>query len=581
MPASLAIVAARNLSYFPSLASRQSQEMVLSKEVSTQRDQKRPGAAAAHESERERVRIATGAEPLADRPNDIFFAAVQTTRMPMIVTDPRQADNPIVFANRAFTAMTGYGLEEVIGRNCRFLQGPDTDPETVAELRRAIEAKQEIAVEILNYRKDGYTFWNALFVSPVFDEAGDLVYFFASQLDVSRRREAEEELRQAQKMEALGRLTGGVAHDFNNLLQVMVGYLDLIGNGLQKPELNREKLMRGIASARGAADRASQLTQQLLSFARKQRLEGRVLNLNTLIGSMHDIAERTLGRDVTIVSATSGDLWNCRVDPTQAEVALLNIMINARDAMVGRPDKRVTIETRNVTIEREDQNRVGNLRLGRYASIALTDTGSGMPAEIIERVMDPFFTAKGDGEGTGLGLSMVYGFARQSGGGAQIQSVEGEGTTVRIFFPAVDEPAPTPATRGARALDRPGDETILVVEARADVAEVARMILEDLGYTVLHASNGRAALDLLAETRVDLLFTDLIMPGGLNGVALAREARRRWPRIRVLLTTGYAEASLERTDAGGREFDVLNKPYGPADLARKVRVILDGPTGVS
>ena len=539
-------------------------------------------ATALRSGSRRRVAIDTGTEPLSDRHGDIFFAVVETTRMPMIVTDPRQPDDPIVFANQAFQVLTGYTHDEIIGRNCRFLQGPDTDPETVAEIRIAIEARQEIAVEILNYRKDGYAFWNALFVSPVFNAAGELVYFFASQLDISRRREAEEELRQAQKMEALGRLTGGIAHDFNNLLQVMVGYLELIQSGLQKEEINRDKLKRGIANARGAADRAATLTQQLLSFARKQRLEGRILNLNSLADSVRDLAGRTLGGDVAVVGTFSDSLWNCRVDPTQIEVALLNILTNARGAMAGRPDKRVMIATSNVEVDRDDPNRIGNLGPGRYASIAVSDNGSGMPAEIIERVMDPFFTAKEEGKGTGLGLSMVYGFAKQSGGTAQIDSVEGRGTTVRIFFPAVNEPALEPSTRGALALDRPGDETILVVEDRSDVAAMARMILEDFGYTVLHAADAHAALDVLATApHVDLLFTDLIMPGDLNGVELAREARRRWPRIRILLTTAYTEASLERNDAGGREFDVLNKPYGRAELTRKVRVILDGPTGVS
>ena len=533
-------------------------------------------------SARPGVRVDTGTDPLTDRHGDIFFAAVETTRMPMIVTDPRQPDNPIVFANQAFQAMTGYGQDELIGRNCRFLQGSETDPETIAEVRQAIAARQEIAVEILNYRKDGYTFWNALFVSPVFNAAGELVYYFASQLDVSRRREAEEELRHAQKMEALGRLTGGIAHDFNNLLQVMVGYLELIQSGLQKQEINRDKLKRGIDNARGAAERAANLTQQLLSFARKQRLEGRVLNLNTLAGSVRGMAERMLGGDVIIVADISADLWNCRVDPTQVEVALLNIMINARDAMAGRPDKRVTIATRNVEVSRDDPGRASNLGIGRYATIAVTDTGSGVPDEIIERVMDPFFTTKEEGKGTGLGLSMVYGFAKQSGGAAQIDSVEGTGTTIRMFFPAVDEPANESRQDGRRAFDRPGEETILVVEDRTDVAEMARMILEDFGYTVLYAPDGRAALEVLAgDQAVDLLFTDMIMPGDLDGVALAREAKRRVPRIKVLLTTGYSEASLERTDAGGREFDVLNKPYGRSDLARKVRVILDGPTGIS
>ncbi len=531
---------------------------------------------------RPRVTIDTGTEPLTGRHGDIFFAAVQTTRMPMIVTDPRRDDNPIVFANQAFQAMTGYAADELIGRNCRFLQGPETDAETVAEVRRAIAERQQVAVEILNYRKDGYTFWNALFISPIFNRAGELVYYFASQLDVSRRRAAEEELRQAQKMEALGRLTGGIAHDFNNLLQVMVGYLEMIGSGLQKPEINREKLQRGIANAQNAAERAANLTQQLLSFARKQRLEGQIINLNGLTGRVRDIAERTLGDDVTISSDLADNLWNCRVDPTQVETALINIIINARDAMAGRPDKRLTITTSNLEIGQDGSGRARNLAAGRYASIAITDTGSGMAPEIIERVMDPFFTTKEEGKGTGLGLSMVYGFAKQSGGAAQIDSVEGQGTTVRIFFPAVSEAVDETHLRGPRAFDRPGTETILVVEDRADVAEMARMILKDLGYTVLHAADGREALAILdAGHPIDLLFSDMIMPGDLNGVELGREVRRRAPQTKVLLTTGYAEASLERTEAGGEEFDVLSKPYGRSDLARKVRVILDGPTGVS
>ena len=530
-----------------------------------------------------RTRIETGAEPLTDRHGDIFFAAVETTRMPMIVTDPRLHDNPIVFANAAFLTMTGYARDEIVGRNCRFLQGAETDPETVAEVREAVAAKRDVTVELLNYRKDGYAFWNALFVSPIFNEADELVYFFASQLDITRRREAEEELRQAQKMEALGRLTGGIAHDFNNLLQVMVGYLDLLGSGLRKETIDRDKLQRGIDNARGAADRASALTQQLLAFARRQRLEGRVIDLNALAGGIRDLAGRTLGDNVTVTSALAEGLWNCRVDPTQVEVALLNILVNARDAMAGRPGKRVAIETRNVVIEADDARRIGGkIGAGRYASIAVVDSGTGMPAALIDRVMDPFFTTKEEGKGTGLGLSMVYGFAKQSGGAAQIESVEGEGTTVRLYFPAVDEPAPQSRRRGGYAFDRPGNETILVVEDRDDVAEMARLILADLGYTVMRAAHAQAALVMLdADDSIDLLFTDLVMPGHLDGVALAREAKHRRPHLKVLLTTGYVEASVERNDAGGREFDILDKPYGRSDLARKVRLVLDGPTGVS
>ena len=528
------------------------------------------------------VGLKHGVSDFSARRNDIFFAAVETTRMPMIVTDPGLPDNPVVFANKAFLTMTGYTPDEIYGHNCRFLQGPETDQKTVAEIRRAIDERRDYATEILNYRKDGYTFWNALFLSPVFDDRGELIYYFASQLDVSRRREAEDALRQAQKMEALGRLTGGIAHDFNNLLQVVGGYLELIGSGLQKPEINVEKLLRGTQNARSAVDRAAHLTQQLLSFSRKQRLEGRVLNLNDLVRGIRQITDRTIGDDVIIETSVQADLWNARIDPMQVEVALLNIIINARDAMQGRAEKRLRIATSNVTVETDTIGLYRNLGPGRYASISISDTGAGMPAEIVERVMDPFFTTKEEGKGTGLGLSMVYGFAKQSGGAAQIVSEEGVGTKVDIYFPAVDERAASTDKPRGRALDRPGTETILVVEDRADVAEMAKLILEDLGYTVLLAAHGPAALALFdRRPAIDLVFSDLIMPGGMNGVDVAREAMRRIPHVKILLTTGFAEASIERTDVGGVEFDVLNKPYGRADLARKIRVTLDGPTGVS
>ncbi|QGY05734.1 PAS domain-containing protein [Methylobacterium mesophilicum SR1.6/6] len=514
---------------------------------------------------------------VTDRKSDIFFAAVETTRMPMIVTDPRQPDNPIIFANRAFLAMTGYTPEELIGRNCRFLQGPDTDRSTVTQVRSAIAEKREFATEILNYRKNGSTFWNALFVSPVYNADGELVYYFGSQLDVSRRRDAEEALGQAQKMEALGQLTGGIAHDFNNLLQVIVGYVDILAAGLEKPDADRARLGRATENIRQAAERATTLTQQLLAFARKQRLEGRAVNLNTLVEGMGEMVARSVGEAVKIELDLAADLWNCRVDPTQAEVAILNVLINARDAMPDGGTVRITTENSEIAASGE----VGPLRDGRYVSIAIRDSGTGIPPAVLARVMDPFFTTKEEGKGTGLGLSMVYGFAKQSGGAAQIESAVGEGTTVRLSFPATDGDVNAPAKVSLRAVDRQGTETILIVDDREDVAELARTILRDFGYTTLTAGNAREALEILDSSgRVDLLFTDLIMPGGMNGVLLAREALRRQPRLKVLLATGYAEASLERTDIGGSEFDLLNKPYRRTELVRRVRTLLDGPTGV-
>jgi PAS domain S-box-containing protein len=514
-----------------------------------------------------------------DRSSDIFFAAVETTRMPMIVTDPLQPDNPIIFANRAFLQMTGYSSSEIVGANCRFLQGPETDRSVVDEIRSAIAERREIATEILNYRKDGSTFWNALFISPVYSREGELVYFFASQLDVSRRRDAEDALSQAQKMEALGQLTGGIAHDFNNLLQVMTGYLDILDIQLDSDTVPKLRMSRGVDSIRSAVTKAATLTQQLLAFARKQRLEGRTLNLNALTENLADLVRRTLGGNIELRTNLAPDLWNCRVDPTQMEVALLNILLNARDAM--HDGGLLTLETRNAELSTAQLDTFIGLKEGRYVTISIIDTGIGMPPAILHRVMDPFFTTKEEGKGTGLGLSMVYGFAKQSGGAVQLLSDVGKGTTVRIYFPATDEEERLQPKRSPRAMDRNGDETILVVDDRVEVAELAQAMLESFGYTVIVATRPADALDVLdSGASVDMLFSDLIMPGAMNGVVLAREARKRRPVIKVLLTTGYADDSVEQGAANGSEFDIINKPYRRAELSRKIRIVLDGPTGV-
>ncbi|WP_407313667.1 histidine kinase famiy protein [Pseudomonas sp. nanlin1] len=518
---------------------------------------------------------------LSDAGRNIFFAAVATTRMPMSVTDPNQPDNPIIFVNGAFLALTGYSREELYGRNCRMLQGIDTDQHTVTEVRKAVAQRRDISVEMLNYRKDGSSFWNALFISPVYNEAGELIYFFASQLDVSRRRDAEDALRQAQKMEALGQLTGGIAHDFNNLLQVMGGYVELADRAVAKPVMDGDRVRRNLAMTKTAIDRASSLTQQLLAFSRKQKLEGRVINLNNLAEYVQATVERIMGDGVTFQTNLESGLWNSRVDPTQAELALLNIIINARDALVGRSNSTIGFETRNFDMLESNARFYEGMMPGRYVSLAITDNGCGMPEEIKSRVMEPFFTTKDEGKGTGLGLSMVYGFAKQSGGAVRIYSEEGVGTTLRLYFPADD--AGLSHFEERRHLEvATGDESILIVEDRADVAELARVVLEEHGYRTATASSGAEALAILAQGQAfDLLFSDVIMPGGMNGVVLAREARNLYPDMKILLTTGYAESFVNQTDEEGREFPVISKPCLPNVLAAKVRQVLDGPNGVS
>ena len=515
-----------------------------------------------------------------DPGNGIFFAAVKTTRMPMIVTDPNLPDNPIIFANPAFLSMTGYDADEVLGRNCRFLQGAETDPDTVAEIGLAIREQRQASVELINYKKNGSAFWNALFISPVLDGEQKLRYYFASQLDVTRRRDAEEALRQAQKMEAVGQLTGGIAHDFNNLLTVIQGFTDVLLNQLDRSDaLNPDRARRSLRAVMEAADRGAELTQQLLAFSRRQKLSGRVTNIDDLVRALLPMLKRTIGdAGITIDVEPCGDHCNARIDPVQAEAAIIGIVMNARDAM---PDGgTITISAQPVTLDGSDP-RYGDKLQGKFVALSITDTGTGMSEEVRARVTEPFFTTKDQGKGTGLGLSMVYGFMKQSDGALHIESQEGSGTTIRLLFPAAGSVAEPIRQRRPRSdSDLRGTETILVVEDQQDVGDLAEAILKDFGYAVLRAGNGAEAIAVLeSDAPIDLLFTDLIMPGGMNGVMVAREGRRLRSRLKVLLTTGYAEASIERVDARGTEFDLIGKPYKRVDLATRIRQVLDGHTG--
>ena len=501
----------------------------------------------------------------------LFFAAVQISRTAMIVTDPGKSDNPIVFANQAFLDLTEFTLDEVLGRNCRFLQGEQTDKVTLQRVEEALTNQHEICVEVLNYRKDGTTFWNELFIAPLFNEHGKLVYFFASQLDVSRRRDAENGLRYAQNMEALGQLTGGIAHDFNNLLQVMIGYIELIQHTAKRPNGDPQRIVTGAGHARDAAEKARLLTQHLLAFSRRQRLQGRVINLNALLEHtsvcVRDCAELELRLDL------AANLWNCRIDPTQAEIAVKHLLSNARDSLRGRDQPLITVQTFNLSVSAADDAHAG-LASGRYVSLIVADNGVGIAAENLDRVMEPFFTTKEEGKGSGLGLAMVYGFVKQSGGIARLESTPGVGTKVRLYFPADDnqlwvekQPLENELLKGA--------ERILIVEDRREVAELAREVLTDYGYQVTIAYDAAQALGSLQIASIDLLFSDLVMPGAMNGLALAREVCRLYPATRILLTSGYSRDSLERDDISGAEFELLEKPYRPIELARKVRAVLD------
>jgi PAS domain S-box-containing protein len=373
-------------------------------------------------------------QPAAGKPSagreDIFFKAIELTRMPMILTDPHLPDNPIVFANAAFCELCGYGPEELVGRNCRFLQGPDTDPATLAALREAIAARRDIAVEMLNYRKDGSTFWNALYVSPVFAAGGEVLYFFASQIDVSARRAAEDALRDAQKMEAVGQFTGGLAHHFNNMLTVVQGGIE----GALDRELDA-KARRKLQRAAAAATRIATLTHQMLAFGGKQPLQQQPMDLNGFVHSLSLVTQRALGPAIKLRVVLATMPWSCQIDPKQAQAAMLTILRNAADAMPA--GGQVTIETANYSARDDDVDRYEGVPPGDYVTLAVTDTGTGMPAEVLRRANEPFFTTKPVGAGSGMGLAMVYGFMRQSQGYLCLASKAGHGTTVRLFFPAL------------------------------------------------------------------------------------------------------------------------------------------------
>jgi PAS domain S-box-containing protein len=498
---------------------------------------------------------------LEDR-GDIFFAAVEMTRMPMVLSDPNLPDHPLVFVNNAFLDLTGYEEAEVLGRNCRFLQGAQTDREVVRQLREAVEARQAIAVEILNYRRDGSPFWNAVFMGPVYGPKGELIYFFASQLDVSRRRESEQALRQAQKMESIGQLTAGVAHDFNNLLQVLTTSLARLTERGSDEAARR----RYLAAAANAADRGVKLTRQLLAFARRSRLEPRTVDLSALVASISELLETTAGARARLRLDLAEALPAITVDPVHLEMALINIVLNARDAMPEGGDLRVETRLRPA----------GGGAGGREVLLSVGDSGLGMAPGVKARATEPFFTTKRPGEGTGLGLAMVHGFVQQSGGRLEIESELGRGALITLSFPAAEAvrapPRPTrrpPAPAPAADVTRP---LVLVVDDNAEIAALAEETLLDAGYEVETFSSGEAALAGFArqDRRVALVFSDVVMPGGMNGLDLADELRRRDPALPVLLTTGYNdEMALEGPRP--RAMDVIGKPYSPAELLDRVR----------
>ncbi len=845
-----------------------------------------PGTITPEDISRDAARIA--AEIInAAHGTDPFAEAVRATRMPMVISDPRLPDNPIVFTNDAFCRLTGYERHEIVGRNCRFLQGKETDPAVTAKIREAVRRAEPIQIDIRNHRKSGEAFWNRLLMAPVFGADGKLAYFFASQVDVTiererlagleshnaalmaevagrlraqeesearlrfatqagrlgiweldlrhwelnvsgvfkeifgrdpaqpfghadleaaihpddrervlaakrhaagtgteycaeyrilrpdgtigwvqvrarvvnavdgaalrmagicldtterrnaeiklriseeslraanegleqqiaertaalrtsearlrtifetsyqfqglisldgtlldanatslaaidaalsdvvgqnfaetpwfkttvgmpetvrkaldqvreggsfrqeilvdlptgtrsfdfslrpihdggdtpiaivpeavettDRRRTEEALRQAQKMEAVGQLTGGIAHDFNNLLAGIMGSLELLQRRVAAGRL--DGVDRYTAAAMTSAQRASALTQRLLAFARRQPLDPKLVDANRLVADMEDLLRRTLGPGIALEMVLAGGLWTTMSDPNQLESAILNLAINARDAMqqdgaAARQNGhasggRLTIETANTYLDDAYARAQGDeVRPGQYVQVSVTDTGSGMPQDIIEKAFDPFFTTKPTGQGTGLGLSMVYGFVKQSEGHVRIYSEIGVGTTFKIYLPRHRGQSATPdgdaAPAQAGALRAEAGETVLVVDDEATVRMLVTETLKDLGYAAIEAHDGPSGLAILqSDARIDLLITDVGLPG-LNGRQLADAARVKRPHLKILFMTGYAHnAAIGNGAALGAGMEIMTKPFALDDLAKKIRDMIE------
>jgi PAS domain S-box-containing protein len=486
------------------------------------------------------------------------------------------AEGHVASWNAGAQRIKGYAPEEIIGHHFSNFY---TEADRAAGLPRigldtaTREGRWEH--EGQRVRKDGTPFWAHVVIDAIRDEDGRLVGFAKVTRDITERREAEAALQAAQatmirsqKLEAVGQLTGGVAHDFNNLLQVISGNLQLLSKdiaGNARAEMRVQSALAGVA-------RGSRLASQLLAFARRQPLEPKVVNAGRLIKGMDEMLRRALGGEIEVETVVAGGLWNSLVDPDQLENAILNLAINARDAMNG--EGRLTIEASNAFLDDGYVRQYDDLAAGQYVMIAVTDTGTGIPPDILERVYEPFFTTKAEDKGTGLGLAMVYGFLKQSGGHVKIYSEVGAGTTVKLYFPrnvATEDTLVAPLSGEVKG----GEETILVVEDDEEVRDVAVSMLTELGYRVVKAKDAAGALIIVdSGIPIDLIFTDVMMPGTLRSPELARKAKERLPNVAVLFTSGYTQNAIVhggRLDPG---VELLAKPYTREALAQKIRHVL-------
>ena len=504
----------------------------------------------------------------------LLRSAVSQLNDVVIITEaPRNpSEKPnIVFVNSAFERITGYNRQEVIGKTLKVLHGPKTEKNELRKIEAAYKTWQPIRAQLTQYHKSGREIVLELNSVPIGLTAGWYTHWVSVERDITEERQLQKQLQLAQRMEAIGQLTGGIAHDFNNLLTVITGNSDLLIDELNdKPSL--QPLVRLISSA---AERGAGLTRNLLAFARRQPLSPEAVNINMLIRNMEALLRSSLGQKYQLELSLSSDLWPVMIDPVQLESSLLNLTLNARDAMAD--GGTLTISTERFVLLKQQKTSANDLNAGEYVKIDVLDTGDGISQDLLDKVFEPFFTTKPAGKGSGLGLSMVFGFIKQSGGNIQVQSEVGQGTRFQLFIPHTDMLSPAPVLHD---IETPvqvenGQQTILVVEDNDLVRQYALSQLRDAGYQVLAAADGNQALNWLASVQqIDLLFTDVLMPGGLTGYELAQKAKQLRNNLPVLFTSGYTEKVLTEEQRQNGSIAILNKPYHRAALLNRVAQML-------
>ena len=478
----------------------------------------------------------------------------------------------------------GYRAAEIVGRHFRAFFTPEDAAAGVPDHIIQTAAREgRFESEGWRVRKDGSRFWANAVVDAIRDETGELIGFAKITRDMTERQtvqaeliKAREQLFQMQKFEAIGQLTGGIAHDFNNLLTIVIGNVEMAQRNVERnAAVSPQQMSRLLGNALMGAKRAATLTQRLLAFARRQPLDAKPLNVNKFIAGMGEFLQRSLGEHIQIEAVGGGGLWGVEVDAAQLESAILNLALNSRDAM---PDGgKLTIEANNIYLDQRYSRFNPEILPGQYVAISVSDTGAGMSPETLARAFEPFFTTKIAGQGTGLGLSQVYGFVKQSGGNVKVYSEPGEGTTVKIYLPRLTGEAVDETTEAPEA-DAASGETILVTEDDPAVLDYVAEVLKDLNYQVLRAGDGNAALKYLQKETlsIDLLLTDVVMPG-MNGRVLAEKASRLKPGIKVLFMTGYSQNAIVHQGRLDPGVQLIQKPLSQGQLASRIRDLLDKP----